>query len=780
MGRRRSTQKSMLDFALEYAAAGLPVVPLHSVLEDGSCTCGASTCKAAGKHPRTRNGLKSATTDEAQIKKWWGETRWPNASIGGVGGSFLCLDIDAKSDGFTSLRKLVASNAPLPDTAVAETGEYEVDGELQRGRHYWFRVPEDLAPATRAGVRPGIDIRCHNGYAVLPPSSHVSGVSYEWIDGDIAEAVEAPEWVCELVPEVLAGDSKWAPDPNFKMSKEVKEFLRGTRTVPPGEQRDFLTRAARAVLTTGKSVEDAARLLWEGYSGEGGICASDWDDEPWQDDEVLQLVEDIFRHNPPTPLEKDFDDQDIHQTDVGNAKLLIAAFPQGHLFHVLEWDKWYIWDAEEEKFIEDAGREMRVTFEDKVTREMMAKAQETRSEDEAKRIFQHALRSQQRPRVEAAVHLARDFVATPHSDLNADPFLLSVENGVVDLTTGELHTASPEHLITKHSRVVYDPDVKTTIWRDFLESVVPDKDLRDFLQKAFGYTLTGSVDEHKFFYLHGPPASGKSTLLEAFAYLMGNYAESADPSTFMRNPNRQSAGPSEDVARLANARLVVTHEIEEGMRFAEGHLSKLTGGDTVPARFLHQKTFTFRPKFKLWFSANHKPRVSGSSRSGLWRRILVIPMEETVPEEERDPTLPRQLREGDVLSEMLNWAIEGTLKWVEDNDAGRLMAVPEIIKGEVEEYRQEADHVQAFVAEALDDTQDDKDRVPKQDMYQAYLGWCDKEGRKHTLTKNSFTRRMQDLGFTWKQAQFEGARPDCWMGVRVIGAVTVKKKRESK
>ncbi len=767
----------MLDHALRYAGAGLPVVPLHGVLEDGSCTCGASKCKAPGKHPRTRNGLKAATTDEVQIKKWWSDSRWPNASIGGVGGTYLCLDIDAKSDGMNSLRRLIASNAPLPDTAVAETGEYEVDGELERGRHYWFRMPEDVQVSSRAGVRDGIDIRCHNGYAVLPPSPHVSGVNYEWVgDSNIEDAALAPEWVVDLVPEVVEGDSSWSPDPNFKMSKDVKDFLRGNHQVPPGEQREFLTRCARSVLTTGKNVEDSAELIWEGYDGKGGLVACDWEDgDPWEDSDVLAIVEDIYAKGPSTPMEKDFDGEEVYTTDVGNAKRLIAAYPPEYIFHVLEWGVWYIWDGS--RFVESNGSAVRLKFED-VTRDMMRKAADTRSEEEAKRLFQHAVRSQQRPRIEAAVHLARDYVSKPHSELNADPFLLSVQNGVVDLRNGELSDPEPSHLLTKHSRAIFDPDASSALFDDFLKSVVPDKELRSFLQKAFGYTLTGSVDEHKFFYLHGPPASGKSTLLEAFSFLMGNYAESADPSTFMRNPNRQSTGPSEDVARLANARLVVTHEIEEGMRFAEGHLSKLTGGDTVPARFLHQSTFTFRPKFKLWFSANHKPKVSGSSRSGLWRRILVIPMEQTIPEEDRDPTLARRLRSADVLSAMLNWAIEGAQSWLEDNQDGRLMEVPDIIREEIEDYRQEADHVSAFVKEVLDQSGRDKDRVPKRDMFDAYLGWCEREGRKHTLTANMFSRRMTDIGFKWKQALVDGKRPDCWMGVRLHGPQIKKKGSE--
>lgn len=758
---------------MQYARAGLPVIPLHSINGRGYCTCGKRNCSTPGKHPRVKHGLKEATTDEATIKKWWSEKRWPNASIGGVGGTFLCLDIDVKSDGPASLEELIADNAPLPDTAVAWTGEY--DGE--RGRHYWFRMPEGEQVASRAGIRKGIDIRCYNGYAVMPPSAHQSGVNYEWATAESIEgAAEVPDWLLELVPEAIMGESSWAPNPHFKMSKEVKKFLRGEHEIDIGEQRQFLCRAARSVLTTGKSVEDTARLIYEGYRGDGGIssCPQD-EDSPWAEDDVLFLVEDEFRKGPNTPMEKEFTDDEVYQTDIGNAHRLVASYPEGEVFHVAEWGKWYLWNGQ--RFHENNGSLLRRRFEG-VTKDMVTEAVSRADEEEAKRMFQHAMRSQQKPRVDAAVSLAQDLVNVPIPELNKDPYFLNVQNGVVDLRTGELLDPDPRYLLTKCARVEYKEGAKSSVFDKFLREVVPDKKLRDFLQKAFGYTLTGSVDEHKFFYLHGPPASGKSTLLEIFAFLLGNYSESADPTTFMRNPNRMATGPTEDLARLANARMVVTHEVEEGMRFAEGHISKLTGGDQVTARFLHQQTFAFNPKFKLWFSANHKPKVSGSSRSGIWRRILIIPMEQEIPPEDRDPTIPHKLRQPEVLAGLLNWAIEGCQMWLEDNGEGHLMTVPDVVEEEVKEYQLEADHVAGFIGEALKVTGDDADRIPKRDMFEAYRGWCQHEGRRNMLTQNMLSRRLAEHGLKWKQALYEGKRPDCWLGVIFKGPRPKRKKED--
>jgi len=779
--------KTMLDHALGYAKAGLPVLPLHGILEDGSCTCDDANCKSPGKHPRTKTGLKEATTDARTIRKWWGKNRWPNASIGGVGGTFLCLDVDVKSGGVRSLQRLVQANAPLPATAVAETGEYEIEGAFERGQHYWFKMPKDApAVSSRANVRPGIDIRCHNGYAVLPPSPHVSGVDYEWMSGSIKEAEEVPEWVTELAPEVVEGDSTWEPDPNFKMSREVRDFLRGKHEVDPGEQRDFLTRAARSVLTTGKSVERAAELLWEGYDGNGGLCSCEWGEDPWFDSEVLSIVSDIYLKGPSSPMEKDFSPTDILETDKGNAKRLISSYEEGHVFYVPDWGKWYVWDDTAKRFYEDSGSRVRVKFADEVTKAMMVEAAERHSEDESKRLFSHAVRSQNKPRIDAAVVVAKDYVGVESADLNADPMLFGVANGVVDLRTGELLDPDPKYRITKRAYVEYEPDAQSNVWDEFLEQVVPDEDLREFLQRAFGYTLTGDVSEHKFFYLHGPPASGKSTLLEALAYLMGRYAESADPTTFMHNPNRSANGPSEDLARLANARMVVTHEIEKGSRWADGHLSRLTGGDTVTARFSYQPTFKFKPQFKLWFSANHKPRIP-STQSGLWRRILVVPMEVVIPQNERNPQLPRALRRPEVQSAILAWALEGVRAWREQHEAEHEMVVPEIVLDEIEAYRVEEDELSGFIADCVEKLEGTplpppSMRVSTKAMFERYTEWArEVEGKKIPLPRNRFSQEMKARGFETRQMVFEGGQKlDGWEGVRLRkkGKITTPQDRK--
>lgn len=745
----------MLEHALSYAQTGIPVIPLHSVHDDGSCTCGRAVCHSPGKHPRTSSGLKDATTDETIIRKWWGSNQWPNANIGGVGGTFLCLDIDAKHDGFTTLKRLIEAHAPLPDTAVATTGEYEGI----RGRHYWFHVPNGSAvPGTRTSVRTGIDIRCAGGYAVLPPSKHYSGVCYEWECDDLSHAVEAPDWVLELTPEFVEGESKWTPNPNFRMSRQVKGFLNGELEVEMGVQRDFLVAAARSVLTTGRDVATTAQLLWEGTDGSGGIASCDQDtDDPWTPEDIYSIVSDIYSKPPTSPLEKDFDNENFTFDDVGNSQRLIASFKRGHVFHVPEMDRWYVWDEQREcfKIVSQSWMELRWT---EVTDEMQRQAGQVLNEDHAKALRTHARNSRMQPRVSAAVLGAKREAIVPKHLVDADPFIFACANGLIDLSTGELFRNRASELITQRSPVRYNPKARSRLFDDFLKRSIPDDDLRNYLQLVCGYTLTGSTDEDAFFYLYGRPGTGKSTLALMLHHVMGTYAMTADTASFMRDSNRSGGGASEDLARLTGARLVTTGEVEANERLAASLISRITGGDTLTVRVLYGRPFEYTPQFKIWFAANHLPKIA-SSRSGVWRRVKIIKFDQVLRKHEMDPTLRSvKIKEPEVAEAILAWMVEGAITWCELRENGSSLKEPAMVTEEVETYQKESDHVNMFIEEALDCTSNKQDRIPSRIVFEAYQEWCKIEGREHAVTQGTLSRKLADLGYKIAPAYVSATR----------------------
>jgi putative DNA primase/helicase len=159
------------------------------------------------------------------------------------------------------------------------------------------------------------------------------------------------------------------------------------------------------------------------------------------------------------------------------------------------------------------------------------------------------------------------------------------------------------------------------------------------------------------FFLYGSGANGKSTFLEIIRALLAGYASQADFTTFLE---RKGDGPRNDIARLFGARVVTSSEVGEGKRLNESLVKTLTGDETVTARFLHAEFFEFKPTFKLWLAANHRPVIRGTDNA-IWDRVRLIPFTVSIPLEERDPGLRAALLAE--LPGILAWAVAGCLLW---------------------------------------------------------------------------------------------------------------------
>src|SRR5207253_11419144 len=133
-----------------------------------------------------------------------------------------------------------------------------------------------------------------------------------------------------------------------------------------------------------------------------------------------------------------------------------------------------------------------------------------------------------------------------------------------------------------------------------------------FLQRAIGYSLTGETREQCLFVLHGSGSNGKSTFLELLQALLEDYAQSTPSATLLaKDPHRHEGIPN-DIARLRGARLVTAVEIGEGKRLNEELVKRLTGQDTLTARFLFAEFFDFKAEFKLHIACNHLPQIRGT------------------------------------------------------------------------------------------------------------------------------------------------------------------------
>lgn len=311
-----------------------------------------------------------------------------------------------------------------------------------------------------------------------------------------------------------------------------------------------------------------------------------------------------------------------------------------------------------------------------------------------------------------------------------DLHLFNVQNGYLDLKNGVLENHRREKYFTKISNVEYTDKADCPMWIKFLNTIFDnDKELINYIQRAVGYSLSGSTEEQMMFILYGNGRNGKSVFLDIINEIFGSYATNIQPQAIMVKQQSSNANP--DIAKLAGARLVTTTEPNEGQRFDEGLIKQLTGGDKVTARFLYEDEFEFTPQFKLWMATNHKPFIRGTD-DGIWRRMAIVPFSIQIPENEVDKKLTHKLKRE--INAILHWCVEGYLKWQHDG-----LQEPSTVRAQRVEYRTEMDSIEAFIQECCE--LDGSHSVKASDIFQAYADWAS-TNNEYKMSSTKFGREM--------------------------------------
>lgn len=338
-----------------------------------------------------------------------------------------------------------------------------------------------------------------------------------------------------------------------------------------------------------------------------------------------------------------------------------------------------------------------------------------------------------------------------HFDKNQ--LLLNLQNGVLNLEDGLLEEHRSEAMLSKISPVTYDPTADCPRWKQFMEEIFcGDSDLISFVRRACGYSLTGLTREEVVFILLGDGQNGKTVFLETLSYIWGEYAKVANFETFLAS-KFQGNGPRNDIAALHGARLVKACETGEGRRLSEALIKELTGSDSITARFLYHENFTFRPQFKLWFATNEAPEVRGQDQ-GIWRRLLKIPFNYTVPAEKRDRNLQSVLKKE--ASGILNWMLAGYKNY---RSAG--LGVAEAVHKATREYRESQDIVREWLN---DGRQDPVAKVPAGAAHKDFQEWCRRSGTQG-MNLRAFGLRMTKIGVKREHSR----NGSFYVGVKVNG-----------
>jgi putative DNA primase/helicase len=362
--------------------------------------------------------------------------------------------------------------------------------------------------------------------------------------------------------------------------------------------------------------------------------------------------------------------------------------------------------------------------------------------DRVERLFKWYVTSGNRPKLDAMIAEVTPYLSVTPEKMDADPYLINVRNGtlVLDRDADGDMIQMREHdradRLAKLMDVEYDPSAECPTFKRFLETSQPDAGIRDFLQVWSGYCLTGVTGEQKLVFNFGEGGNGKSVFIDLIAKMMGPYSVSLPFASLLRDDRKRGAEATPDLARLPGARLVRASEPEKGSRFAEATIKSITGGEEITVRHLNHGFFDFVPQFKLTLSGNHKPAIRGQDR-GIWRRFILVPWEQNIPEKDQDKQLPAKLwaeRAG-----VLNWLLDGARIWLEKG-----LVVPDSIKAATDEYREDSDPLGRFLRECVREAPGCS--VQASVMYGAYVDWC-KVNAERPWSQTAFGRALPDKGF---------------------------------
>ena len=345
---------------------------------------------------------------------------------------------------------------------------------------------------------------------------------------------------------------------------------------------------------------------------------------------------------------------------------------------------------------------------------------------------------------------SRDVYYFSNEDLDTNDYLLNVQNGTVDLSedTPKFLKHSPDMLLSKICNANYDPAASCKEWEKFLYEIMQgDKEKIKYLQKIAGLSLTGNTQEETCFILYGSTTrNGKSTFCETLIHLLGDYALTMKPESLAVKQNMDSRQASGDIARLAGCRFCNASEPPKRMLFDTALLKSLLGRDSITARHLHQREFSFIPKFKLVINTNYLPTITDDTvfTSG---RINVISIDRHFEPEEQDKHLKDKLRQESELSGILNWCIDGLRMYRKEG-----LKPPAAVQQTTETYRTDSDKIGNFIKECLAKT--GKNSSIKS-IYEVYSTWCSDNGYG-TESKGNFISEIKSKGLYATSGTVEG------------------------
>ena len=446
------------------------------------------------------------------------------------------------------------------------------------------------------------------------------------------------------------------------------------------------------------------------------------------------------------PVDQDLEDHDkskkteYEQSDHGNAKRLLGRYGNIIRYHSSDMGEgWYIWDGT--RWCRDKKQDIYQKAKDTID----CMYDELKGLDGLKQRnkLNFILRSKNQRGLTSMIASAQNepgvFMEMSNFDSHKDIF--NVKNGMVDLQTGEILPHDMKLFITKLCEIEYSTDASCPRWTQFLDEICPDKESQGYLQRFFGYTLTGHNRAEKMLVLNGLGGNGKGVLLDTITKIMGDYTRVAESSTILKRKHERTS--SNDLADLYGYRMVRASETAANQVLDEARIKIITGGNTIKCRLLYKQYIEYIAQFKLVLETNHKPLIESQDNS-IWRRVDRLDFDKTF--DEADGTRDEFLRDTleTELEGVLLWMINGAIEWYKIG-----LATPKTITDLNISYKAELDEIGGFLEICTE--KDSSSQVSKKNLYQLYTFWC-KHIEEYPLSKKAFGKRLEENGFAHKRS----------------------------
>lgn len=438
--------------------------------------------------------------------------------------------------------------------------------------------------------------------------------------------------------------------------------------------------------------------------------------------------------------------------DAGRADRFVARYGRDLRF-VPEREVWLTWERDRWRLDGDGAVER---FALAMSKAMLVAAADIKGTDDASvrarnAAVKEALACGDRRNIADFVHLARvnPLVLLAVDKLDADPWVVGAKNLVVNLRTGAARPYTRADFITRTLACDVDPNATCPRWDKFMEEVFPDADVRHYVWKAVGYSLTGAMREHVFFFLYGNGRNGKSTFVKTLEkHVLGKLCVRAGKGITTASENGKY--PEREVAELAGARTILSSETEIGQKLNEGVIKDLSGGDVMRGRHLYEGGFDFAPVGKLWVMGNHKPVIKGTD-GGIWRRVRLIPFTQKFEGDKDDRQMEDKLAAE--ASGILNWAVRGCLLWQAEG-----LEMPDAMRAAVNAYKRDEDKLADFIEDETFDNPTGE--ILNAVLYERYKQHCQENGT-HPWSSKLLGKALRER--MWQD--HKRAKGVVWLGV---------------